>query len=80
MTQDGDKPIFTRRHYQYIAEHMASVREQFTYDVWITHIMQFGAIFKKDNPSFVIVRFMQACGLSRGAANRALDGDVHPLT
>lgn len=75
-----ERCIFTKRHYEFIAEHLAGLRESMAYDVWLTHVMQFAAVFKKDNPRFIVVRFMQACGLTRGAANRALEGDVSPLT
>jgi hypothetical protein len=74
--------LFTKRHYEFVAAHLADMRERemYTPDVWLTQVMHMAAIFKKDNPRFVIVRFMQACGLTRGAANRALEGHNEHLT
>ncbi len=72
------RSLFTRRHYTFIAEHLCGAKHRTPYEEWITQVMQFAAVLKQDNPNFITVRFMQACGMTRGQANRALEGrDEH---
>lgn len=72
--------LFSKRHYEFVAAHMVTMRGRFTYEDWLTHVMQLAAIFKKDNPRFHAGRFMQSCGLTRATANRALEGHADHLT
>lgn len=77
--QASQIPNFTKRHYDYLAEDMRSKKERLppspeAVEKWVVQVLNLATILKRDNPRFVFVRFMQACGMTRGEAHRALEG------
>ena len=57
-------PIFTRLHYQTIAETLSRYREfaQNSYEVRGV-IQELASMFSADNPNFNRERFLKACGM-----------------
>lgn len=68
------RSVFSKRHYDFVAALLRANKPERITDAWLDQVMVFVAAFKRDNHAFITVRFMQACGMTRGEANRALEG------
>lgn len=66
--------IFSKRHYEWFAEYHRNRKAYKEHNEWLTGVMRTASMLKAENDKFIAVRFMQACGMTRGEANRALRG------
>jgi hypothetical protein len=69
------RSIFAKRHYAWIAAYWKHMRGVMTDDEWEHAVMLMTAMFKHENHNFITTRFLQACGMTRGEANRMLEGE-----
>lgn len=66
---------FTRSHYDWLASYWRQRRSSYTDDAaWRDAVLHMAAELKRNSRSFVTVRFLQACGLTRREAMDMLEG------
>lgn len=71
----ANSPLFSKRHYEWLASHWRQRHNKMENTLWREEVYSMAAALKQEQHTFITVRFLQACGLSRREANKMLEGE-----
>lgn len=69
-------PLFSRRHYEWIARYWRGRHNGMDVTAWRLEVYLMAAALKQEQHTFSMVKFLQACGLSRRDADKMLEGEL----